>query len=216
LVVDALRAAGARVEAIASFVPQELRGVNDFTRAPVREVFFFHSAGDVQKACHNGMLQEGDVVFFNAGSLIWERSQEGYLSWIAKGLFADFDREQYKMGYKLQSYADFNESANDEAGMPHYTSSTLLDYKRRYKLSIGLYCQEFAIDEVAVEFLVKYTNRNLDVFDLGMSWGGVNGVTVKGIQPGRFTNTDGFWNQRYLGASWDSKLWPENEIRETN
>lgn len=38
---------------------------------------------------------------------------------------------------------------------------------------------------------MKYVNSNLHVYDLGLSWGGINGLTVKGIQPGRFTATDG-------------------------
>jgi len=88
------------------------------------------------------------------------------------------------------------------------TCSTIQEYKEHYHLSIGLYVQEFAIDEVAISLLVKYVNSNLHVFDLGLSWGGINGLTVKGIQPGRFTATDGFWNQRYGGLPWKKELKP--------
>lgn len=69
--------------------------------------------------------------------------------------------------------------------------STIQQYKDYYQLSLGLYVQEFAIDEVAISLIVKYVNSNSHVFDLGLSWGGINGLTVKGIQPGRFTATDG-------------------------
>ena len=95
-------------------------------------------------------------------------------------------------------------------------SSTIQQYKEYYQLSIGLYVQEFAIDEVAISLIVKYANSNRHVYDLGLSWGGVNGLTVKGIQPGRFTATDGLWNQRYGGMPWQHKLQPGVEpTRET-
>ena len=91
---------------------------------------------------------------------------------------------------------------------PDGICSTIQHYKEHYQLSIGLYVQEFAIDEVAISLIVKYANHNQHVYDLGLSWGGVNGLTVKGIQPGRFTATDGLWNQRYGGMPWQTKLQP--------
>ena len=90
--------------------------------------------------------------------------------------------------------------------------STIQEYKEHYKLSIGLYVQEFAIDEAAISLIVKYVNSNPHVYDLGLSWGGVNGLTVKGIQPGRFTATDGLWNQRYGGMPWRKDLKPSHSI----
>lgn len=69
--------------------------------------------------------------------------------------------------------------------------STIQQYKDYYQLSLGVYVQEFAIDEVAISLIVKYVNSNSHVYNLGLSWGGINGLTVKGIQPGRFTATDG-------------------------
>ncbi|KAL3812203.1 hypothetical protein ACHAXA_009677 [Cyclostephanos tholiformis] len=74
---------------------------------------------------------------------------------------------------------------------PDGDCSTIQQYKDYYQLSIGLYVQEFAIDEVAISLIAKYVNLNLHVYNLGLSWGGINGLTVKGIQPGRFTATDG-------------------------
>ena len=92
------------------------------------------------------------------------------------------------------------------------TPSTIQDYRDHFDLSIGLYCQEFAVDDAAIDFIVDHVNKNSHVYNLGLSWGGVNGVTVRGIQPDRFTNTDGFWNQRYGGASWDPSLRPSSSI----
>ena len=92
--------------------------------------------------------------------------------------------------------------------VPDGICSTIQDYKEHYELSIGLYVQEFAIDEAAISLIVKYVNGNPHVYDLGLSWGGVNGLTVKGIQPGRFTATDGLWNQRYGGMPWRKDLKP--------
>ena len=91
-------------------------------------------------------------------------------------------------------------------------SSTIQEYKEHYQLSIGLYVQEFAIDEAAISLIVKYVNSNPHVYDLGLSWGGVNGLTVKGIQPGRFTATDGLWNQRYGGMPWRKDLKPHSVV----
>jgi len=85
---------------------------------------------------------------------------------------------------------------------PDGICSTIQEYKEHFQLSIGLYVQEFAVDEVAISLIVKYVNSNPHVYDLGLSWGGINGLTVKGIQPGRFTATDGLWNQRYGGMPW--------------
>jgi hypothetical protein len=87
-------------------------------------------------------------------------------------------------------------------------SSTIQQYKDHFNISIGLYVQEFAIDEKSMDLLVKFVNKYSNVYDLGFSWGGVNGVTVRGIQPGRFTSTDGLWNQRYVGERWDENLYP--------
>lgn len=101
---------------------------------------------------------------------------------------------------KRKALADPGEFAYEE--VPDGICSTIQEYKEHYQLSIGLYVQEFAVDEVAISLIVKYVNSNPHVYDLGLSWGGINGLTVKGIQPGRFTATDGLWNQRYLGMPW--------------
>ena len=101
---------------------------------------------------------------------------------------------------KRKALADPGQFTYEDA--PDGICSTIQEYKEHYQLSIGLYVQEFAVDEVAISLIVKYVNSNPHVYDLGLSWGGINGLTVKGIQPGRFTATDGLWNQRYGGMPW--------------
>ena len=116
--------------------------------------------------------------------------------------FGDFDVEETKAKYELQPYALCDSDA---------ITSTIQAYQKYYDLQIGLYCQEFAIDDGAIDLLVRFVNRNSDVYKMGFCWGGVNGVTVAGIQPGRFTSTDGLWNQRYLGKKWNSSMWPGDD-----
>lgn len=79
---------------------------------------------------------------------------------------------------------------------------TLHAYKRLYQFSMGVYVQEFSIDEAAARLLIEHVNEHKSLYDLGFAWGGVNGMTVQGIKPGRFTSTDGLWNQRHVGKLW--------------
>jgi hypothetical protein len=111
---------------------------------------------------------------------------------------------------KKKSFFNEFDLAYEEA--PNGICSTIQEYKEHYNLSIGLYVQEFAIDETAISLIVKYVNSNSHVYDLGLSWGGINGLTVKGIQPGRFTATDGLWNQRYGGMPWNKELEPSHDL----
>jgi hypothetical protein len=194
VVIDTLREAGVRVEGIASFAAQDIRKVSLLCATPVKEIFFFHSAGDLQRACHEGRIQRGDRVFFNSGSLLWESGQRRSL-----GNITNFDPEDVKQSYRIRPLG--LRSSNS-------VGSTIEMYKQHYNLSIGLYCQEFAVDEAAVNVVAKLVNENSDIYDLGFSWGGVNGITIKGISPGRFTATDGFWNQRYIGEPWNYNLVP--------
>ena len=246
LVVDYLRAAGAKVEGIASFFVEEVRDISQYCSSPINEIVFAHSAGDVQEGCHSGKIKRGDRVFFNAGSLLWDYPDIYDLE-VLKNILGHrfhpfFDEQGIKEGYRLKPYAktiqsylvspkcsrrnyDSESETCDESTFDDGDSnasdlfarllisntkrkslsgtdlvfedaldgdcSTIQQYKDHYQLSIGLYVQEFAIDEVAISLIAKYVNSNLHVYDLGLSWGGINGLTVKGIQPGRFTATDG-------------------------
>jgi len=249
LVIDTLRNCGVRVEGIGSFICNEVRDISSYCKTKpnyVNEIIFFHSAGDLQKACHNNEIQYGDKVFFNAGSLLWDgrREREGINSWyrdIAL-LLQSFDCNEMKRNYQILPFAQCSsntttsstntnndittattttpketrkeqhrqeESEKEEQIRDQYDyTSTIESYKKRYNLSIGLYCQEFAIDDGAINCLVKLVNDNSSVYNLGLSWGGINGITINGIKPGKFTNTDGFWNQRYIATLWDYELSP--------
>jgi hypothetical protein len=222
-VVDTLRAAGVRVVGLASFTVDEIRGISKFCSEPLMEVIFFHSAGELQLACHEGKIRYGDKVFFNCGSLLWEGPPDiGAVAGTVCSL--GFDPERIKRNYRVLPFGrtrKMHEADQVTSSPPVLTrspsmtlssawseGSTIELYKECYGLSIGLYSQEFAIDEAAVNLIVELVNDNPHVYDLGFSWGGVNGLTIKGIQPGRFTSTDGFWNQRYAGVLWDSSRYP--------
>ena len=197
IVVDRLRRANVRVEGVGSFCIPEIRGLSLYsTIGPIPGVIFCHSAGDLQKACHQGKIEKGDKVFFNAGCLLRSNMPT---TW--SGLIASFDPRDVKESYRIET---FGLPRSD----PAHLGSCLQDYKERYDLSIGLYCQEFAIDEAAVQILVSLVNRDSSLYDLGFSWGGINGITIKGISPGRFTQTDGYWNQRHIGQSWSYEMHP--------
>ncbi|CAJ1932471.1 unnamed protein product [Cylindrotheca closterium] len=199
--IDTLRKAGIRVEGIASFFVEEIRDVSISCAEPVQELIFCHSAGDLQKACNEGRIRDGDSVFFNAGSLLWDPSPDEV------NRLTNFDPNEIKSAYKIQSFGNVEET--DESSMSYY--STLQMYKKRFNLRIGLYVQEFAIDEAAISILSQYFNDNTHMFDLGFAWGGINGITVGGIKPGRFTATDGLWNQRHIGELWNDTLFPPRQ-----
>jgi hypothetical protein len=220
-VVDILRETGVRVEGVGTFVMDEIRSLSRHTVRPVTEMLFFHSAGDVQQACHNKLIRYGDTILFNAGSLIWSSNvdlQRG-VGKICQKCIGRFDPNEVTESYRIQPFglsssssssSSFSrESAETASEMTTgWIGCTIEDYKRRYNLSIGLYVQEFAIDHMAATLLVKLVNDHPEIYNLGLCWGGVNGITLRGIRPGRFTDTSGFWNQRHIAASWDSRLRP--------
>ena len=97
---------------------------------------------------------------------------------------------------------DHSRPTTDEATEMEAVMKTLADYKKHYGFSVGLYLQEFSVDEAAAKILIDLVNDNPDLYDLGLAWGGINGMTVHGIQPRRFTSTDGYDMQRRLGKQW--------------
>lgn len=228
LVIDTLRNFGMRVEGIGSFITEEIRDISQYCSAPVKEIIFLHSAGDLQKACHDGKVKRGDCVFFNAGSLFWNYpiiDRKHVASVVSAACSINFDSDLVKDAYKFQPYARISRNFDSKANSSTQESnrvpqvrededelyvegngSTVQQYKEYLNLSIGMYVQEFAIDDRSIDLIASYVNRYPHVYNLGLSWGGVNGVTVRGIQPGRLTNTDGFWNQRYGGERWDPAL----------
>ncbi len=214
ILLDALRKAGARVEGIGTFYVEDIRDVSKLCSVPVNEIIFFHTAGDLQHACHNGIVKQGDSIFFNAGSLFWNNSD---LSEMFGSFPGSFDAAEMKRNYKLQSYARVRKysSKKEKVGNKRKIrsfpfvdgeSSTIQQYKEHYNISIGLYVQEFIIDDQILGILVDYVNENQHVFNLGLSWGGINGLTVNGIQPGRFTRTDGKFDKNLSMNNFDLEL----------
>jgi len=273
--VDVLRALGLRVDGVGSMTLDEIRDISRYSSQPVREMLFFHSAGDLQHACHAGKVRPYDTVYFNGGSLLWNarvQSVPGCCNWTEMMVVGDMalseevgggaevcssmcnlydcfgggeedESQAEKKGrrtkgtgrYYFQPFAKCREGfltsiSNEEnltAGSPpsdnkssstfkittpkkthRPPNSTVQDYMEHYHLRMGIYAQEFAIDEEALELLIRYVNSHPTVFTMGMAWGGLNGVTVRGIQPGMFRKTDGYWAQRYLGRSWERKVYP--------
>ncbi|KAL3905464.1 MAG: hypothetical protein SGILL_009668, partial [Bacillariaceae sp.] len=231
VVVDTLNNSGIHVEGIASFQFSEIRDVTQYIRnnldesisqeKKTKEMLFVHSAGDLRDACEKGLVRAGDHVFFNGGSLIIESARQTALANLFRMLvtlgFDGYDPRSIQGGYRLHSCAipsDHLSRRNGEGTRRTTQTSdsspmtnsmlSLHDYKRTFQFSMGIYVQEFSIDEAAARLLVEHTNDNLDVYDLGFAWGGVNGMTVTGIKPGRFTSTDGLWNQRHLAKLWSS------------
>lgn len=187
MVVEALGAYGIQVEGVATFVHQEIRGLSDFS---IAGILLCHTAGDLQRACHEGRVRKGDKIYFNGGSL----------------LITERDRITGSTVYRLRPFAIDGSNSR----------STVRAYKEAFDLSLGLYCQEFAIDDAAVNLLVKEVNRTDTVYDLGLSWGGLNGKTIlRSSRSGIFTSMDGLWNQRYAGRKWNPKLYPDGLTVET-
>lgn len=255
-----------------------------------KEILMVHSAGDLQAACDDGLVQPGDHVFFNGGSLILDSARSSTIKTLLGalmdmcvcGYLNTFDPCVIEDGYRIENFGHCNTFNMDSAASALNTAAaaggicdayirpygdknrtntstkkeihhrnkikkvkndtgdgddditliitgsndeddnhrpngfcghgshnevvtvlrTLADYKRHYGFSMGLYLQEFSIDEAAARLLIDLVNNNPSLYDLGLAWGGINGMTVHGIQPGRFTSTDGYWNQRRLGRTW--------------
>lgn len=199
IVVNHLNAAGARVEAVASFTIDEIRDICRFCSKPLMEIIYCHSAGEMQQACHAGLIIPGDTVFINGGSLLWEKPAIT-TAYLRNLFYGEFDPIQAMDQYTLLPFAATKDGV----------SNTLGAYQEKLTLKLGLYVQEFGIDEAALAILVGFVNSNSNMFERGFSWGGINGVTVHGIRPGRWTSTDGFHTQRYAGVSWDPTLSAEH------
>lgn len=195
IVVNVLNSAEAWVEAVASFTIDEIRDISRLCSRSTLEIIFCHSAGDMQKGCHDGAILPGDNVFINGGSLLWEPPVMT-ADYVKNVVFGDFDPIRAMSQYRLLPFT--STSADDAA------DNTLKAYKERLNLKLGLYVQEFGIDDAALDILVAFVNENQSLFEHGLSWGGINGVTVRGIRPDRWTPTDGFSTQRYAGLAWDS------------
>jgi hypothetical protein len=153
-----------------------------------KELLFVHSAGDIQAACESGKIRPGDHVYFNCGSLLYTEKSFTFSF--------PFDPSRLKGSYIVDSCASTKKEED---------CVSLIHYKQKYNFALGCYLQEFAVDEAALSLLVDHINNNPTLFDLGLAWGGLNGLTVHNITPGRFTDTTGYWDQRRLGRCWKKR-----------
>ena len=74
-------------------------------------------------------------------------------------------------------------------------------FVRKHKLILGCYIQEFAVDSAAINLIIKHINNNPQIFQMGLSWGGLNGEHTQ-CTANPFSKNDGMWSQRYIGSSW--------------
>ena len=195
--VDGLRARGIHVEAVSGFEGDKLRQIAAQTIAPVKQYFFFHSAGDLQSACHAGKVQKGDNVFFNGASLFFPKTTDP----VACGSGSSCSDSRISRESPFQPYAYTRRHMNK---LYNHTvcKATIETYKKKFDLSIGVYVQEYAISPEAIEKLARFINGNSALYNLGLAWGGVNGRAASGVKG------DGFWKQRFMGTPWDRDLMP--------
>jgi len=85
--------------------------------------------------------------------------------------------------------------------------SNLQDYKERFQLNIGCYVQEFSISDKNLDAVTRFLNKHKTLYNLGLAWGGINGQCHEGL------SGDGYWNQRYMGRSWDETAKPTDDMQ---
>mmetsp|Transcript_30422 Transcript_30422/g.37159 ORF Transcript_30422/g.37159 Transcript_30422/m.37159 type:complete len:361 (-) Transcript_30422:209-1291(-) len=199
--IENLRARGLIVEGLGSFDVAELRSISECCATPITQILFFHSAGDLQRACHAKEVKYGDTVYFNAGSLLWQKPN--FVEIVGRGCTTGgSDKLDQNELFIIQPYAH----PRQPAGRQVHKLSSLQDYQRHYNLKIGLYVQEFSICEKALEVITKFINKHENIYNLGLAWGGLNGITITGMQG------DGFWNQRFMGRNWDLEIGPTDKM----
>ena len=206
--LDNLRSRGLHVVGIGSFDLKELRAISDACCTPITPMIFFHSAGDLQRASHAGELKQGDHVYFNAGSLLWQKPSFAEVTDMGMGCCRASDNEYGEASARFVVHPFAHPKTSVDMLPADLTTSTIEDYKRHFGIHVGAYIQEFSISQEALEVLINFVNFSPAVFDLGMAYGGLNGATVPGLEG------DGLWNQRYLGRNWDLDTGPNDVLRE--
>lgn len=212
--IDSLRTRGLIIDGIGSFDMDETRLVGKGCLCPLNPILFFHSVGDLQRACHANEVKRGDIAYFNGGSLMWKRSSIIEAAGCCGGSNANINStnvatEDHKSpkdasAYSFQPYAYPRSALSDWERV--MCKSTLEDYQRHFNLKIGVYVQEFSISPEALDALSIFINKHGDIYNQGLAFGGVNGAAVKDV------HGDGYWNQRYMGRSWDFEARPSKEM----
>jgi len=219
--IDNLKSRGISVEGIGSFDLDELRSISSLTCTPITGINFFHSAGDLQRACHAKEIRHGDTVYFNAGSLLYKKPSLWEATNYALCTGGEIDTTD--MAYVSQKRVDNLDllGSCDINFQPYAYSrkelrqrkdlgackATLEDYQKHFDLHIGIYVQEFSIGKEHLNALTIFVNDHPSIYNLGLAWGGLNGVAIKGMKG------DGFWNQRYVGRNWDFQAKPTTNMR---
>jgi len=151
--IDSLRTRGLIIEGIGSFDMDELRVIGKGCSYPLTPLLFFHSVGDLQRACHANEVKNGDTVYFNGGSLMWKRSsimeaaERGCCGTVETGQVNDITATVDGMArsprsggnYSFQPYA-FPRSALSDWERAK-VKATIEDYRRHFNLKIGVYVQ---------------------------------------------------------------------------
>jgi len=212
--IDSLRTRGLIIDGVGSFDMDESRLIGKGCSCPLNPILFFHSVGDLQRACHANEVKRGDIAYFNGGSLMWKRSSIIEAAGCCGGSNANINStnvatEDHKSpkdagAYSFQPYAYPRSALSDWERV--MCKSTLEDYRRHFNLKIGVYVQEFSISPEALDALSIFVNKHGDIYDQGLAFGGVNGAAVKNV------HGDGYWNQRYMGRSWDFEARPSKEM----
>ena len=131
----------------------ELRVIGKGCSYPLTPLLFFHSVGDLQRACHANEVKNGDTVYFNGGSLMWKRSsimeaaERGCCGTVDTGQENDITATGDGMArsprsggnYSFQPYA-FPRSALSDWERAK-VKATIEDYRRHFNLKIGVYVQ---------------------------------------------------------------------------
>lgn len=105
------------------------------------------------------------------------------------------DSNDANYGQLFQPYAYSKNELWRKSGLTD-CKATIADYKKYFDLNIGLYVQEFSIGPNELDSIIRFINDHQSIYNLGLAWGGINGVALKGVKG------DGFWNQRYVGRNW--------------
>jgi hypothetical protein len=194
--IETIRSSGIAVNGIASLTPECSR-ITSLCTFQLTDIRLFHSAGDLHWACQNNEVKKGGTVFFNAASLIFKQP-------LVKSLATGYLGYSNGDGEKLRPIA-FHPFAYPSGIVPSYVmaigcKSRLEDYKQKLALNIGVYVHESEISPGVLDALVRFVNDNRRIYNLGLAWGGINGLTLDNLQG------DGYGRQRFVGKTWDPNL----------